>query len=100
MTSPLPAIPVEASRWDQAPYAFLVEKGNRSGSKRTVESYGRMLWRFFKVTTPDQVTPAVVLSYAHGIGASGKPPSPVTIGSRLECPYGAGVRTEGRSGQL
>ncbi|HEX7491130.1 MAG TPA: hypothetical protein VF337_05455, partial [Candidatus Limnocylindrales bacterium] len=32
------------SAWDQALYAFLVEKGNRSGSKRTVESYSRMLW--------------------------------------------------------
>ncbi len=38
MTTPLPAIPVEASTWDQALYAFLVEKGSRSGSKRTVES--------------------------------------------------------------
>ena len=37
--------------------AFLVEKGNRSGSQRTVESYSRMLWHFFKSTTPDQVTP-------------------------------------------
>ena len=81
----LPAIPVEASPWDQALYAFLVEKGNRSGSKRTVESYSRMLWRFFADTTPDQVTPANVLSYAHGIGLSGKPPSPVTIGARIAC---------------
>jgi integrase/recombinase XerC len=85
MTSPLPAIPVEASPWDQALYAFLVEKGNRSGSRRTVESYSRMLWRFFEATTPDQVTPAVVLAYAHGIGLSGKPPSPVTIGARIAC---------------
>src|ERR1039457_4906700 len=30
------------SAWDQALYAFLVEKGNRSGSKRTVESYRRI----------------------------------------------------------
>jgi len=85
MTSPLPTIPVEASPWDQALYAFLVEKGNRSGSRRTVESYSRMLWHFFKDTTPDRVTPAVVLSYAHGIGLSGKTPSPVTIGARIAC---------------
>jgi site-specific recombinase XerD len=85
MTSPLPTIPVEASPWDQALYAFLVEKGNRSGSRRTVESYSRMLWHFFKGTTPDQVTPAVVLAYAHGIGLSGKPPSSVTIGARIAC---------------
>ena len=31
-----------------------------------------MLWRFFADTTPDRVTPAVVLAYAHGIGLSGK----------------------------
>jgi len=85
MASPLPALPSTASTWDQALYAFLVEKGNRSGSKRTVESYSRMLWHFFKNTTPDQVTPAVVLSYAHGIGKSGKTPSPVTIGARIAC---------------
>ena len=53
----LPTIPAEASPWDQALYAFLVEKGNRSGSRRTVESYSRMLWRFFAETTPDRVTP-------------------------------------------
>ena len=52
MTTPLPAIPVESSPWDQALYAFLVEKGNRSGSKRTVESYSRMLWRFFERHDP------------------------------------------------
>jgi integrase/recombinase XerC len=85
MTAPLPAIPVESNQWDQALYAFLVEKGNRSGSKRTVESYSRMLWRFFADTTPDRVTPAVVLSYAHGIGLSGRPPSPVTIAARIAC---------------
>jgi integrase/recombinase XerC len=81
----LPTIPVESSPWDQALYAFLVEKGNRSGSRRTVESYSRMLWHFFKATTPDQVTPAVVLAYAHGIGLSGKTPSPVTIAARIAC---------------
>jgi hypothetical protein len=64
----LPTIPAETSPWDQAIYAFLVEKGNRSGSRRTVESYSRILWRFFADTTPDRVTPADVLAYAHGIG--------------------------------
>ena len=85
MTTPLPAVPIEASPWDQALYAFLVEKGNRSGSRRAVESYSRMLWRFFENTTPDQVTPPVVLAYAHGIGLSGRPPSPVTITARIAC---------------
>jgi hypothetical protein len=51
---------------DQALYAFLVEKGNRSGSKRTVESYSRMLWPFFADLgkTPDRVKPAEVLAAA------------------------------------
>ncbi len=44
-----------------------------------------MLWQFFKNTTPDRVTPAVVLAYAHGVGLSGKPPSPVTIAARIAC---------------
>jgi len=85
MTPPLPTLPTTASTWDQALYAFLVEKGNRSGSKRTVESYSRMLWRFFAATTPDRVTPAEVLSYAHGIGLSGRPPAPATISARITC---------------
>lgn len=37
------------------------------------------------MTTPDQVTPARVLAYAHGTGLSGKPPSAVTIGARIAC---------------
>ncbi len=85
MTAQLPTVPIESSPWDQALYAFLVEKVNRSGSRRTVESYRRMLWHFFKNTTPDQVTPAVVLAYAHGIGKSGRTPSPVTIAARIAC---------------
>ena len=60
--------------WEEAIYAFLVEKRGRSGSTRTVESYARMLWPFFRVTTPDQVRAADVLAYAHGIGASGRVP--------------------------
>ncbi len=83
MTARLPALPSAASTWDQALYAFLVEKGNRSGSGRTVESYSRMLWRFFAATTPDQVRPADVLAYAHGVGLSGRTPSPATIGARI-----------------
>ena len=35
VTAPLPALPTTASQWDQALYAFLVEKGNRSGCWRT-----------------------------------------------------------------
>ena len=68
---PLPALTSgDPSAWDQALYAFLVEKGNRSGSKRTVESYSRMLWPFFADLgkTPDRVKPADVLAWVHGIG--------------------------------
>jgi integrase/recombinase XerC len=77
----------DASAWDQALYAFLIEKGNRSGSRRTVEGYGRMLWPFFAdlAKTPDRVTPADVLAWAHGIGKSGRTPSATTVGARIAC---------------
>jgi site-specific recombinase XerD len=71
--------------WEEAIYAFLVEKRSRSGSTRTVESYARMLWPFFRVTPPDQVRSADVLVYAHGIGASGRVPSATTVGARIAC---------------
>jgi integrase/recombinase XerC len=85
---PLPAlVSGNPSAWDQALYAFLVEKGNRSGSKRTVESYGRMLWPFFAdlAKTPDRVKPADVLAWVHGIGKSGRTPSATTVGARIAC---------------
>ena len=86
MTNPLPAAPVNASPWDGALDAFLVEKGD-SGSRRTVESYGRMLRPFFAdlAKTPERVTPADVHGFAHGIGRSGRPPSPATVGARIAC---------------
>jgi hypothetical protein len=71
--STLPALTRgDLSAWDQALYAFLVEKGNRSGSRRTVESYSRMLWPFFADLdkTPERVKPADVLAWVHGIGRS------------------------------
>jgi site-specific recombinase XerD len=83
---PLPALAAgDPTIWDQALYAFLVEKGNRSGSTRTVESYSRMLWPFFRGRTPDVVRPPDILAYAHGIGVSGRPPSSATIGARIAC---------------
>jgi site-specific recombinase XerD len=83
----LPADPSEGNQWDQAVYAFLVEKGNRSGSRRTVEGYSRMLWPFFADLgkTPEQVVPADVLGWAHGIGKSGRMPTATTIGARIAC---------------
>jgi site-specific recombinase XerD len=72
--------------WQQTVVAFLAEKERRSGSHRTVESYARMLWPFLtKVGSPDQVTPAHVLAWAHGIGASGREPSSATVGARIAC---------------
>ena len=88
---PTPLLPAhvssDPSAWDQALCAFLVEKGNRSGSRRTVESYGRMLWPFFADLgkTPERVTAADVLGFAHGIGRSGRSPSSATVGARIVC---------------
>src|SRR5450756_2975968 len=82
----LPALPSGTpTAWEEAIYAFLVEKRSRSGSTRTVESYARMLWPFFRVTTPDQVRSADVLAYAHGIGLSGRVPTAATVGARIAC---------------
>jgi site-specific recombinase XerD len=81
-----PALPSGTpTAWEEAIYAFLVEKRSRSGSTRTVESYARMLWLFFRMTTPDQVRSADVLAYTHGIGASGRVPSSTTVGARIAC---------------
>jgi len=85
---PLPALASgDPSAWDGALYAFLVEKGDRSGSRRTVESYSRMLWPFFANLgkTPERVTPAEVLAWVHGIGRSGRTPSATTVGARIAC---------------
>jgi len=85
---PLPALASgDPSAWDQALYAFLVEKGNRSGSRRTVESYSRILWPFFseRSLTPERVKPADVLAWVHGIGKSGRTPSSTTVGARIAC---------------
>ena len=68
--------------WAQTVVAFLAEKERRSGSRRTVEGYARMLWPFFgRVGSPEQVTPAHVLAWAHGIGTSGREPASATVGA-------------------
>ena len=70
--------------WQQTVVAFLAEKERRSGSRRTVEGYARMLWPFLnRVGSPDFVTPAHVLAWAHGTGASGREPSSATVGARI-----------------
>ena len=86
-TTALTLEPDAPDRWERALYAFLAEKERRSGSRRTVESYSRMLRYFFGRLgkPPDQVTGPDVLAYAHGIGLSGKEPSATTIGARIAC---------------
>ena len=80
----LPATNSDAPAWQRALYAFLAEKERRSGSKRTVETYARMLWPFFERTgSPDRITPALILAYAHGPGRSGRTPSATTVGARI-----------------
>jgi len=72
--------------WTQTVTAFLAEKERRSGSRRTVEGYSRMLFPFLsRIGSPDRVTPAHVLAWAHGIGASGREPSAATVGARIAC---------------
>ncbi len=79
--------PGEIDQWDQALYAFLAEKERRSGSRRTVESYSRILQHFFGLVakTPERVTRPEVFGWAHGVGLSGREPSSITIGARLAC---------------
>ena len=72
--------------WQQTVMAFLAEKERRSGSRRTVEGYARMLWPFLGgFGSPGHVTPAQVLAWAHGIGLSGREPSSATVGARIAC---------------
>ena len=79
--------PDAPDRWERALYAFLAEKERRSGSMRTVQSYSRMLRYFFGKLgkPPDEIRPADVLAYAHGVGLSGNEPSAITIGARIAC---------------
>jgi len=75
------------SAWERALYAFLAEKERRSGSRRTVEGYSRMLQHFFGAVgkPPERVTSPEVFAFAHGVGLSGREPSAVTIGARMAC---------------
>ena len=47
MDTKLLANPTDPTAWQQALYAFLAEKERRTGSRRTVEGYSRMLQHFF-----------------------------------------------------
>ena len=78
---------VDPSAWQQALYGFLAEKEKRSGPRRTVESYSRMLACFFGKAgkSPDRVTGPDVLGWAFAVGDSGRSPSASTIGARIAC---------------
>src|SRR2546428_9060189 len=83
----LPAqLDADVPAWTQTVQAFLAEKERRSGSRRTVEGYARMLWPFLtRIGSPDRVTPAHVIAWAHGFGPSGRGPSSTTVGARIAC---------------
>lgn len=87
MTTTIANFADTATGWQRALYAFLAEKEQRSGSRRTVEGYSRMLQDFFGRLgkEPDYVTAQEVFVYAHGPGLSGKQPSAITIGARIAC---------------
>jgi hypothetical protein len=42
----------DVAGWERTLYAFLAEKERRSGSRRTVEGYSRMLQHFFGTLGP------------------------------------------------
>ena len=90
-TRELASPPSDPGSWQQALYAFLPEKERRLGSRRTVESYSRILQDFFGRTgkKPDEVTAPEVHSWAHGIGCRG--------GGRLRCPSVQGSPASRRS---
>jgi site-specific recombinase XerD len=87
MQSTITAFDNTAEGWERSLYAFLAEKERRSGSRRTVEGYSRMLQHFFASVgkPPDRVTSPEVFAWGYGVGLSGKQPSSVTIGARLAC---------------
>ena len=61
MTTTIANFTDTATGWQRAFYAFLAEKEQRSGSRRTVEGYSRMLQDFFGRSgkQPDNVTPRI-----------------------------------------
>lgn len=87
MISTLETFSNTAEGWQKTFYAFLAEKEQRSGSRRTVEGYSHMLQGFFGRLgkQPDKVTSQDIFVYAHSIGLSGKQPSAQTIGARIAC---------------
>jgi len=79
MTATLVPFDESLPAWERALYAFLAEKERRSGSRRTVDGYSRMLQHFFGALgkPSDQITSREVFTFTHGVGLSGKEPSAV-----------------------
>jgi integrase/recombinase XerC len=78
--------PADIPAWQRSVVAFLAEKERRSGSRRTVEGYARLLWPFLnQIGSPELVTPGHVLAWGYGRGLSGKEPQSSTIGARIAC---------------
>ena len=85
MTAPLPALPIEASPWDQALYAFLVEKGNRCGSRRAVESVQPDALALLREHDPEPGDTSGGPGLRPRHRTLGQTPSPVTIAARIAC---------------
>jgi Site-specific recombinase XerD len=81
-----PAVGFESldESWQAVALGFLVEKAGRTGSRRTVETYGRTIRRFLAcVDGPAAATPFDVHRFAYGLSDDGSPPSPSTVAVRL-----------------
>jgi integrase/recombinase XerD len=77
-----------APAWYAVAMGFLVEKAGHSGSRATVETYGRLLHRYLvDVGRPEQATPLDVFRFVHSPTASGRP-APATASLRLAVVYG------------
>jgi integrase/recombinase XerD len=75
---------VVGSRWDGVVAAYLAEVGQRTGSVRTPQEYGRILDRFLaRLLDPAAASAAHVHAFAYAPGPSGRAPSPSTITVRL-----------------
>lgn len=74
MTATVMPVGEEAAGWVRALYAFLAEKEKKSGSRRTVDGYSRMLRHFFGSVgkPPDRVTSQEVFTWAYGQRALGQ----------------------------
>src|SRR5712692_2196703 len=70
-----------AEGWERSLYAFLAGKERRSGSRRTVVGYSRMLQHFFGSVgkPPDRVTSAEVFAWGYGVGLSAITQLPSTL---------------------